>query len=350
EDITSCGIPQQYNASQEFADKKVVLFAVPGAFTPGCSVRHLPGFIDHLSEIKSKGVDVVAVIAFNDAWVMSAWAKANKIKDEMLFMTDTDTRFSKDIGWMKGDRTGRYAMIVDHGKITYAQNEPGGDVTRNTRSAVLNYVRLPFDFNPKAGLLFKLGTPHGQGGIKMFRFVSPNLAVPYWHEPGVDHMQHKSLDVITLFHKASSPASIRAQTLLKQISAHASESATEDQATDHTQQNKFQRTEFELNVTEDPPTSDQLRTILEYVGSGAGRAGQIVEGATSEADAVTKLKENPDSFQRPVIVDWNNGRAGKTIIFDAVARSHANRHKVFGYRESEIMKMIRQLPKETNSV
>ncbi|CAO1598818.1 hypothetical protein XANCAGTX0491_002578 [Xanthoria calcicola] len=143
---------------------------------------------------------------------------------------------------------------------------------------------------------------------------------------------HKSLDVITLFHKASSPASIRAQTLLKQISAHASESATEDQASDHAAQNKFQRTEFELNVTEDPPTSDQLRTILEYVGSGAGRAGQIVDGATGETDAVAKLKENPDSFQRPVIVDWNNGRA------------------VFGYRESEIMKMISQIPKETNSV
>ena len=58
--------------------------AAVGAFTPGCSVRHLPGFIDHLSEIKSKGVDVVAVIAFNDAWVMSAWAKANKIKDEIV--------------------------------------------------------------------------------------------------------------------------------------------------------------------------------------------------------------------------------------------------------------------------
>ncbi|KAI4277560.1 MAG: hypothetical protein LQ337_001682 [Flavoplaca oasis] len=137
EEITSCGIPQQYNASQEFADKKVVLFAVPGAFTPGCSVRHLPGYIENLSEIKSKGVDVVAVIAFNDAWVMSAWAKANKIKDEMLFMTDTDTRFSKDIGWTKGDRTGRYAMIIDHGKITYAENEPGGDVTVSGADAVL---------------------------------------------------------------------------------------------------------------------------------------------------------------------------------------------------------------------
>ncbi|KAL8657243.1 MAG: hypothetical protein Q9226_002119 [Calogaya cf. arnoldii] len=148
----------------------------------------------------------------------------------------------------------------------------------------------------------------------------------------LNHTQHKSLDVITLFHKASSPASIRAQTLLKQVSAHASESATEDQATDHTAQNKFERTEFELNVTEDPPTSDQLRTILEYVGTGMGRVGQIVKGATGESDALTKLKEDPDSFQRPVIVDWNNGRA------------------VFGYKESEIMKMIGQLPKETDSV
>lgn len=63
--ITSCGIPQNFNASKEWKDKKVVLFAVPGAFTPGCSVRHLPGFIDNLPKIKEKGVDVVAVIAYN---------------------------------------------------------------------------------------------------------------------------------------------------------------------------------------------------------------------------------------------------------------------------------------------
>ncbi|KAL8726556.1 MAG: hypothetical protein Q9181_006001 [Wetmoreana brouardii] len=292
EAITSCGMPQEYDASKEFADKKVVLFAVPGifpfqlvmtanwlmigAFTPGCSVQHLPGYISHLGEIKSKGVDLVAVIAFNDAWVMSAWAKANKIKDEImltsskLFLSDTDAKFSKSIGWVKGERTGRYAIIIDHGKVTYAENEPGMDVT------------------------------------------------------------YKSLDVITLFHKASSPASVRAHTLLKQISAHASENATEDQATDHSSQNKFQRTDFELNVTEDPPTSDQLRTILEYVGSGGGRAGQIVEGAVDEADALKKLKEDPSKFKQPVIVDWNNGRA------------------VFGYRESDIMKMISQLPRETD--
>ncbi|KAL8820170.1 MAG: hypothetical protein Q9223_001560 [Gallowayella weberi] len=137
EALTSCGMPQEYNASQDFADKKVVLFAVPGAFTPGCSIRHLPGFIEHQSEIKSKGVDLIIVIAFNDPWVMSAWAKANNIKEEILFMTDSDTRFSKSIGWTKGDRAGRYAIVIDHGKITYAENEPGGDVTVSGVEAVL---------------------------------------------------------------------------------------------------------------------------------------------------------------------------------------------------------------------
>jgi alkyl hydroperoxide reductase 1 len=124
-DITSCGIPVNYDASKglflsspfplrfqfrapgsflsllklpnrtrlcnadkgfksEFANKKVVLFSVPGAFTPGCSVKHLPGFIKHLSELKSKGVDIVACIAYNDAFVMSAWGKANGIKDDSI--------------------------------------------------------------------------------------------------------------------------------------------------------------------------------------------------------------------------------------------------------------------------
>jgi alkyl hydroperoxide reductase 1 len=81
-DITSCGLPIQYAASKEFANKKVVLFSVPGAFTPSCSAKHLPGFIEKLPALKEKGVDVVAVIAFNDPFVMSAWGKANQIKNE----------------------------------------------------------------------------------------------------------------------------------------------------------------------------------------------------------------------------------------------------------------------------
>lgn len=105
--------------------------------------------------------------------------------------------------------------------------------------------------------------------------------------------------MITLFHKSSVPASTRVLTLLKQISAEASDTATEDQASDHSHQNKIQRSAFELNVTEDPPTSDQLRTILEYVG--ARRAKDVVTGAKDENDAMKMLQEDGKKFKRPVV-------------------------------------------------
>nr|XP_036587234.1 peroxisomal matrix protein [Colletotrichum truncatum]KAF6797965.1 peroxisomal matrix protein [Colletotrichum truncatum] len=117
-------IPINYDASAEWANKKVVVFAVPGAFTPGCSARHLPGYIEKLGELKAKGADVVACIAYNDPFVMSAWSKANNIKnDDILFLSDTELAFSKKLGWTLGERTARYALIIDHGKITYAQKE-----------------------------------------------------------------------------------------------------------------------------------------------------------------------------------------------------------------------------------
>lgn len=75
----------------EWADKKVVLFSVPGAFTPTCSVSHLPGYINNLPAFKEKGVDVVAVLAFNDAFVMSAWGKANNIKDDSLVRISSES-------------------------------------------------------------------------------------------------------------------------------------------------------------------------------------------------------------------------------------------------------------------
>ncbi|KAI9056212.1 hypothetical protein LZ554_001140 [Drepanopeziza brunnea f. sp. 'monogermtubi'] len=137
-DITSCGIPTTYDASKEWANKKVVLFSVPGAFTPGCSAKHLPGYIENLSALKGKGVDVVAAIAFNDAWVMSAWGKANGIKgDDILFLSDTNAAFSKKLGWTAGERTARYALVIENGKITYAEKEPGGEVSVSSAAAVL---------------------------------------------------------------------------------------------------------------------------------------------------------------------------------------------------------------------
>lgn len=137
--------------------------------------------------------------------------------------------------------------------------------------------------------------------------------------------QHKTLDVLTLFHKPSDPASVRVHNLLKQASALASESATEDQASDHTHQNaQVQREPFELDITEAEPTPDQLRSILEYIG--AGKVGSLVKGATSEGDAMKILKQSADAFQRPVVVDWEQGKA------------------VVGDDESAIMKLVRDIP------
>ncbi|EXJ78737.1 peroxiredoxin pmp20 [Capronia coronata CBS 617.96] len=137
-DITACGIPQNYPASKEWKDKKVVLFALPGAFTPSCSARHLPGYIEKLAEFKAKGVDIVAVLAYNDPFVMSAWQKANNVKnDDILFLSDPDTKFSKSIGWNMGERCARYALAIDHGKVIYAAKEPGRDVSVSGAEAVL---------------------------------------------------------------------------------------------------------------------------------------------------------------------------------------------------------------------
>ena len=95
---------------------------------------------------------------------------------------------------------------------------------------------------------------------------------------------------------------MRVNSLLKQASANASEHATEDQASDHSAQSKPNRAEFELEVTEEPPTQDQLKSILEYVG--AQKASTIIKGARDEADAMRKLKENSESFQTPVVCFW----------------------------------------------
>ncbi|KAH8162069.1 hypothetical protein CIB48_g6173 [Xylaria polymorpha] len=133
----------------------------------------------------------------------------------------------------------------------------------------------------------------------------------------------KTLDIVTLFHKAGSPASVRAAAVLKQASTNAAEASTNAAEAATEEQTKIHRSDFELNITEEPPTEDQLKTILEYVGKS--KISSIVQGATSENDALKKFKQSPDSFKRPIIVDWNNGRA---LASD---------------KESEIIKMLDQL-------
>ncbi|KAI7108163.1 hypothetical protein KC343_g19674 [Hortaea werneckii] len=123
---------------------------------------------------------------------------------------------------------------------------------------------------------------------------------------------------------------MRAHAILKQAAATAQSSATEDQASDHDNQSRLQRTEFNLDVQETPPTPDQLTSILDYLGPS--KAGTVVEEATGTSDALRKFNAKQQAFQRPVTVDWNNGRA------------------VVGDDESELMRLIRTLPKETDQV
>lgn len=122
--------------------------------------------------------------------------------------------------------------------------------------------------------------------------------------------RHKTLDVVTCFYKNNVAASNRVLTILKQANAHAQETATEDQATDHTPQNEsVKREPFELDLTESIPTEDQLRSIAEYMGDN--KIGDVVTGATSITDAVKKLAADEGAFKRPLVVDWNQGRVGE---------------------------------------
>jgi peroxiredoxin len=120
--------------AQVFAGKKVVLFAVPGAFTPTCHTRHLPSFLDHYDELKAKGIDTIACVAVNDAFVLDQWAKVNDVQGRVLMLSDGNGSFTKSIG-MELDASGaglgirslRYSMVVEDGvvKILNVEESPG---------------------------------------------------------------------------------------------------------------------------------------------------------------------------------------------------------------------------------
>ncbi|KAL1583883.1 hypothetical protein WHR41_07118 [Cladosporium halotolerans] len=123
---TACGLPQSYDASKEFAGKRVVLVSVPGAFTPSCQAFHVPPYLQNLDKLQAKGVDFVVVIASNDPFVMSAWGKVNGCTPDTKVYFMSDSSFSKKHGWDAGmgDRNGRWAMIIEKdGTVSYAENE-----------------------------------------------------------------------------------------------------------------------------------------------------------------------------------------------------------------------------------
>jgi len=137
------GKPTPMSTEDIFAGKKVVLFAVPGAFTPTCSMAHLPGYVVHADSIKAKGVDTIACVSVNDAFVMDAWGQ-NKNAEELLMLADGNGDLTAALGLTMdgsgfglGQRSQRYAMIVENGTVTKLSVEAPGKLEVSAAEAIL---------------------------------------------------------------------------------------------------------------------------------------------------------------------------------------------------------------------
>ncbi|MGJ3232817.1 MAG: peroxiredoxin [Oceanicaulis sp.] len=125
--------PAPVSTDDAFAGKRVALFAVPGAFTPTCSARHLPGFVEKAGELKAKGVDRIACTSVNDVFVMGAWAKDQNAGDQVMMLADGNGDFAKAVGlefdgskFGMGVRSQRYAMVVNDKKVEHLFIEDAG--------------------------------------------------------------------------------------------------------------------------------------------------------------------------------------------------------------------------------
>ncbi|MCR9185771.1 MAG: peroxiredoxin [Halieaceae bacterium] len=135
--------PVNISTDEIFAGKKVLLFAVPGAFTPGCSLTHLPGYVVNADKIKAKGVDTIACMAVNDAFVMDAWGKAQNA-EALLMLGDGNGDFTAALGleldgtgFGLGKRSQRFAMLVDDGTVTHLNVEPGAGVDVSSAESMM---------------------------------------------------------------------------------------------------------------------------------------------------------------------------------------------------------------------
>ena len=128
------GKPADVTLSDITQGKKVALFAVPGAFTPTCSARHLPGYKEKAAEFRAKGVDTIACVAVNDVFVMNAWGKDQNVGDDVLMLADGNGAFTKAIGlemdgsgFGLGQRSKRYSMVVEDGVVKQFNLEGPGE-------------------------------------------------------------------------------------------------------------------------------------------------------------------------------------------------------------------------------
>lgn len=143
--IMSADGPGSISTEELCAGKKVVLFAVPGAFTPTCSMSHLPGYIEHAGALKAKGVDTIACMAVNDVFVMDAWGKDRSAGADVLMLADGNGDITQALGleldasgFGMGQRSQRFALVIDDGIVSQVHVEAPGEFKVSAAEAVLN--------------------------------------------------------------------------------------------------------------------------------------------------------------------------------------------------------------------
>ncbi|MBK7284326.1 MAG: peroxiredoxin [Sphingomonadales bacterium] len=139
--------PQGVASDEYFKGKRVALFSVPGAFTPTCSAKHLPGFVEHAADIKAKGIDEIACTAVNDAFVMGAWGKSAGVEGKVTMLADGNGDFVKAVGLeMDGSKFGmgprgqRFAMVVNDGTVEHLFVEGPGEFRVSSAEYMLENI------------------------------------------------------------------------------------------------------------------------------------------------------------------------------------------------------------------
>jgi peroxiredoxin len=142
------GAPRAVASNERFGGKRVLLFAVPGAFTRTCSAKHLPGFVQNADEIRACGVDEIACVSVNDAMVMSAWGREHAAQGKVSMLSDGLGELTRALGLEQdmsakgyGVRSRRYAMLIEDGKVAALHVEPPGEYGVSSAEAVLSRLR-----------------------------------------------------------------------------------------------------------------------------------------------------------------------------------------------------------------
>jgi peroxiredoxin len=139
--------PKDLTSDELFRGKRVVLFSVPGAFTPTCDARHLPGYVDKSEELRGKGIDTIACMAVNDVFVMNAWGKASNCAGKVLMLADGNGEYARALGleldargFGMGARGQRYSLLVEDGVVREANIEAPGKFEVSSAEHILQQV------------------------------------------------------------------------------------------------------------------------------------------------------------------------------------------------------------------